>query len=63
MRRKAGSLSTNKRRRRFAKPVKRLNAAPASIYLYDGDGYDPRGDRVQAAQAVPVIVVGLLDEG
>lgn len=30
---------------------------PGSILLlHDGDGYDPRGDRVQTAQALPVII-------
>jgi peptidoglycan/xylan/chitin deacetylase (PgdA/CDA1 family) len=37
---------------------------PGSILLlHDGDGYDPHGDRVQTAQAVPVIVDRLLAEG
>jgi peptidoglycan-N-acetylglucosamine deacetylase len=37
---------------------------PGSILLlHDGDGYDPRGDRRQTAQAVPVIVDRLLDQG
>jgi peptidoglycan-N-acetylglucosamine deacetylase len=39
-------------------------ARPGSILLlHDGDGYDPRGDRTQTAQAVPVIVDRLLAEG
>ena len=33
------------------------------LLLHDGDGYDPRGDRRQTAQAVPVIVDRLRDEG
>ena len=37
---------------------------PGSILLlHDGDGYDPHGDRVQTAQAVPLIVDRLLDQG
>jgi peptidoglycan/xylan/chitin deacetylase (PgdA/CDA1 family) len=39
-------------------------AEPGSILLlHDGDGYDPRGDRMQTAQAVPVIVDRLLAQG
>jgi peptidoglycan/xylan/chitin deacetylase (PgdA/CDA1 family) len=36
-------------------------ARPGSILLlHDGDGYDPSGDRVQTARAVPLIVDRLL---
>lgn len=39
-------------------------ARPGSILLlHDGDGYDPDGDRVQTAEAVPVIVDSLLAKG
>ena len=39
-------------------------ASPGAILLlHDGDGYDPEGDRMQTAQAVPVIVDRLLAEG
>lgn len=39
-------------------------AKPGSVLLlHDGDGYDPSGDRVQTAQAVPLIVDGLLALG
>jgi peptidoglycan/xylan/chitin deacetylase (PgdA/CDA1 family) len=39
-------------------------AKPGSILLlHDGDGYDPRGDRVQTARAVPLIVDRLLAQG
>lgn len=39
-------------------------ARPGSILLlHDGDGYDPRGDRVQTARAVPLIVDRLLAKG
>jgi peptidoglycan/xylan/chitin deacetylase (PgdA/CDA1 family) len=39
-------------------------ARPGSILLlHDGDGYDPCGDRMQTAQAVPVIVDRLLEDG
>jgi peptidoglycan/xylan/chitin deacetylase (PgdA/CDA1 family) len=37
---------------------------PGSILLlHDGDGYDPRGDRLQTAQAVPLILDRLLHQG
>ena len=37
---------------------------PGSIpLLHDGDGYDLAGDRMQTAQAVPLIVDGLLAQG
>jgi peptidoglycan/xylan/chitin deacetylase (PgdA/CDA1 family) len=39
-------------------------AHPGSILLlHDGDGYDPRGDRMQTARAVPLIVDRLLSQG
>jgi peptidoglycan/xylan/chitin deacetylase (PgdA/CDA1 family) len=39
-------------------------AKPGSILLlHDGDGYDPRGDRIQTARAVPLIVDRLLAQG
>jgi peptidoglycan/xylan/chitin deacetylase (PgdA/CDA1 family) len=39
-------------------------ARPGSILLlHDGDGYDPRGDRVQTARAVPMIVDRLHAQG
>jgi len=39
-------------------------AAPGSILLlHDGDGYDPAGDRIQTAQAVPRIVDELFGRG
>jgi peptidoglycan/xylan/chitin deacetylase (PgdA/CDA1 family) len=39
-------------------------AKPGSILLlHDGDGYDPSGDRVQTARAVPLIVDRLLGQG
>jgi len=39
-------------------------ARPGSILLlHDGDGYDPGGDRMQTARAVPVIVDRLLAQG
>lgn len=39
-------------------------ARPGSILLlHDGDGYDPRGDRMQTARAVPLIVDRLLSQG
>jgi peptidoglycan-N-acetylglucosamine deacetylase len=33
------------------------------ILLHDGDGYDPNGDRMQTATAVPLIVRGLRERG
>lgn len=33
------------------------------LLLHDGDGYDPRGDRMQTARAVPLIVDRLLEQG
>lgn len=39
-------------------------ARPGSILLlHDGDGYDPVGDRIQTARAVPRIVDRLLEQG
>ncbi len=39
-------------------------ARPGSILLlHDGDGYDPRGDRVQTARAVPIVVDRLQASG
>jgi peptidoglycan-N-acetylglucosamine deacetylase len=39
-------------------------AKPGSILLlHDGDGYDPEGNRVQTAHAVPQIVDRMLDQG
>ena len=39
-------------------------ARPGSILLlHDGDGYDPAGDRMQTARAVPQIVDRLLQQG
>lgn len=39
-------------------------ARPGSILLlHDGDGYDPSGDRMQTAHAVPLIVDRLLQKG
>jgi len=39
-------------------------ARPGSILLlHDGDGYDPAGDRMQTARAVPLIVDRLLMQG
>ena len=37
--------------------------AGAIILLHDGDGYDPDGDRMQTAQALPAMMTGLRDRG
>jgi peptidoglycan/xylan/chitin deacetylase (PgdA/CDA1 family) len=37
---------------------------PGSIVLlHDADGYDPDGDRMQTADALPPIIAGLRAEG
>jgi len=33
------------------------------LLLHDGDGYDPQGDRLQTADALPVIIRGLRERG
>lgn len=33
------------------------------LLLHDGDGYDPNGDRMQTAQALPRIIRGLRERG
>jgi len=33
------------------------------LLLHDGDGYDPQGDRLQTAEALPVIIRGLRERG
>ena len=39
-------------------------AKPSSILLlHDGDGYDPLGDRMQTARALPLIIDRLRDQG
>ena len=35
----------------------------AILLLHDGDGYDPLGDRMQTARAIPRIVDRLTDRG
>ena len=35
----------------------------AILLLHDGDGYDPAGDRLQTAEAVPAIVSALRERG
>ncbi len=37
--------------------------AGSIILLHDGDGYDPDGDRMQTAAAVPLIIDGLRARG
>jgi peptidoglycan/xylan/chitin deacetylase (PgdA/CDA1 family) len=33
------------------------------LLLHDGDGYDPEGDRMQTAEALPAILDGLRRRG
>jgi peptidoglycan/xylan/chitin deacetylase (PgdA/CDA1 family) len=33
------------------------------VLLHDGDGYDPHGDRMQTARAIPLIIDGLRERG
>jgi len=41
-----------------------VHVRPGSIVLlHDGDGYDPAGDRMQTAEALPAIIGGLRDRG
>jgi peptidoglycan/xylan/chitin deacetylase (PgdA/CDA1 family) len=41
-----------------------VGTAPGSILLlHDGDGYDPDGDRMQTAEALPAIIAGLRARG
>ena len=40
-----------------------VHDAGSIILLHDGDGYDPHGDRMQTAAAVPGIIEGLRDRG
>ncbi len=37
--------------------------AGSILLLHDGDGYDPAGDRLQTAQALPTIIRGLRERG
>jgi peptidoglycan/xylan/chitin deacetylase (PgdA/CDA1 family) len=37
--------------------------ARSILLLHDGDGYDPDGDRLQTAEALPMIIRGLRDRG
>ena len=37
--------------------------AGSILLLHDGDGYDPDGDRLQTAEALPMIIRGLRDRG
>jgi peptidoglycan/xylan/chitin deacetylase (PgdA/CDA1 family) len=45
-----------------ARVLKRL-VPGAIILLHDGDGYDPRGDRAQTAQALEAIIRGARERG
>lgn len=37
--------------------------AGAIVLLHDGDGYDPLGDRMQTARALPIVIRGLRERG
>ena len=37
--------------------------AGSIVLLHDGDGYDPAGDRMQTARALPLIIRGLRERG
>jgi len=37
--------------------------AGSILLLHDGDGYDPDGDRMQTAEALPAILDGLRGRG
>jgi len=37
--------------------------AGSILLLHDGDGYDPNGDRMQTAEALPIIIDGLRGRG
>ena len=38
-------------------------APGAILLLHDGDGYDPHGDRMQTAEALPAIIEGARARG
>jgi peptidoglycan/xylan/chitin deacetylase (PgdA/CDA1 family) len=38
-------------------------SAGSILLLHDGDGYDPEGDRLQTAEALPMIIDGLRERG
>ena len=47
----------------IAHRVARGVRAGSIVLLHDGDGYDPHGDRMQTARAIPLIVRGLRERG
>ena len=61
----ARRLGLRSARGRGDRPKRTVEGArPGSILLlHDGDGYDPRGDRMQTARAVPLIVDRLHAQG
>lgn len=47
----------------IAERVLRGSRRGSIVLLHDGDGYDPDGDRMQTARALPRIIRGLRDRG
>jgi peptidoglycan/xylan/chitin deacetylase (PgdA/CDA1 family) len=47
----------------IAERVLRGSRRGSIVLLHDGDGYDPVGDRMQTARALPRIIRGLRDHG
>jgi peptidoglycan/xylan/chitin deacetylase (PgdA/CDA1 family) len=47
----------------IAERVLRGARAGSIVLLHDGDGYDPAGDRMQTARAMPRLIRGLRDRG
>jgi peptidoglycan/xylan/chitin deacetylase (PgdA/CDA1 family) len=47
----------------IAERVVRGTRPGAIVLLHDGDGYDPTGDRMQTARALPRLIRGLRDRG
>ena len=47
----------------IADRVLRGTRAGTIVLLHDGDGYDPHGDRMQTARALPAIIRGLRERG
>jgi peptidoglycan/xylan/chitin deacetylase (PgdA/CDA1 family) len=48
---------------RIRRRVRKRLRPGAIVLLHDGDGYDPAGDRMQTAAALPGIIQDARDEG